>query len=181
MASKCARVSWFIGREPSYWWNHAGCSLISQPHLRSQNGVSHYAQRDLSIDPDPLQRGPSAHRSGDDVQPVPCLPRIWRVHAHYSQKVGYGWLLVLTVHSWLELMQSDRVKFDDGEKVDWVMQSVKWGLSEKNAACQNGQNNPLSTTARNFLDLTWIVGWSSAKDPLHDVLYPIEKGALVPE
>ncbi|KAF9038308.1 hypothetical protein BDZ89DRAFT_1090557 [Hymenopellis radicata] len=35
---------------------------------------------------------------------------------------------------WLELMESDGVRFEDGERVEWVMASVKRGLNDKNAA-----------------------------------------------
>ncbi|KAF8908755.1 hypothetical protein CPB85DRAFT_1308603 [Mucidula mucida] len=34
---------------------------------------------------------------------------------------------------WLELMESDGVRFEDGERVAWVMASVKRGLNDKNA------------------------------------------------
>jgi hypothetical protein len=34
---------------------------------------------------------------------------------------------------WVEVMQSDGVRFEDAEKVEWIMDSVKRGLSEKTA------------------------------------------------
>jgi hypothetical protein len=34
---------------------------------------------------------------------------------------------------WVEVMQSDGVRFEDAEKVEWVMDSVKRGLSERTA------------------------------------------------
>lgn len=34
---------------------------------------------------------------------------------------------------WLEIMESDGARFEDGERVGWVMDSVKRGLSEKSA------------------------------------------------
>ncbi|KAG7448416.1 uncharacterized protein BT62DRAFT_964788 [Guyanagaster necrorhizus] len=35
---------------------------------------------------------------------------------------------------WLELMETDGVRFEDGERVDWIMASVKRGVNDKNAA-----------------------------------------------
>ncbi|KAF8868711.1 hypothetical protein BD779DRAFT_894105 [Infundibulicybe gibba] len=35
---------------------------------------------------------------------------------------------------WLELMEDDGVRFEDGERVEWIMQSVSRGVNEKNAA-----------------------------------------------
>ena len=35
---------------------------------------------------------------------------------------------------WVELMEADGGRFEDGEKVELVMESLKRGLSEKNAA-----------------------------------------------
>lgn len=35
---------------------------------------------------------------------------------------------------WLEIMESDGVRFEDGEKVEQVMESVRRGMKEKNAA-----------------------------------------------
>jgi hypothetical protein len=34
---------------------------------------------------------------------------------------------------WIELMNADGMRFEDGERVEWVMDSVKRGLTEKNA------------------------------------------------
>lgn len=34
---------------------------------------------------------------------------------------------------WKDLMESDGVRFEDGDRVGWVMDSVKRGLNEKNA------------------------------------------------
>lgn len=38
-----------------------------------------------------------------------------------------------TQPDWLELMESDGVRFEDGERVEWAMASVKRGLNDKNA------------------------------------------------
>ncbi|KAK0454113.1 uncharacterized protein EV420DRAFT_1765921 [Desarmillaria tabescens] len=35
---------------------------------------------------------------------------------------------------WLEMMETDGVRFEDGERVDWIMASVKRGVNDKNAA-----------------------------------------------
>ncbi|KAH9915626.1 uncharacterized protein B0H18DRAFT_1124832 [Fomitopsis serialis] len=35
---------------------------------------------------------------------------------------------------WLDIMESDGVRFEDGERVEWAMESIRRGLNEKNAA-----------------------------------------------
>ena len=35
-------------------------------------------------------------------------------------------------NEWLDLMDADGGRFEDGEKVEWVMESLRRGLSEKN-------------------------------------------------
>ncbi|KAH9833107.1 uncharacterized protein C8Q71DRAFT_909620 [Rhodofomes roseus] len=35
---------------------------------------------------------------------------------------------------WLDIMESDGVRFEDGERVEWAMDSIRRGLNEKNAA-----------------------------------------------
>ena len=35
---------------------------------------------------------------------------------------------------WLELMETDGVRFEDGERVEWIMASIRRGMNEKNAA-----------------------------------------------
>jgi hypothetical protein len=34
---------------------------------------------------------------------------------------------------WIELMNADGIRFEDGERVEWIMDSIKRGLTEKNA------------------------------------------------
>lgn len=35
---------------------------------------------------------------------------------------------------WLEIMEADGARFEDGERVEWVMEALRRGMSEKNAA-----------------------------------------------
>jgi hypothetical protein len=34
---------------------------------------------------------------------------------------------------WLQIMESDGVRFEDGERVTWVMEAIKRGMVEKHA------------------------------------------------
>ena len=35
---------------------------------------------------------------------------------------------------WLDIMESDGVRFEDAERVEWAMESIRRGMNEKNAA-----------------------------------------------
>ncbi|KAF4586604.1 hypothetical protein EYR40_010616 [Pleurotus pulmonarius] len=35
---------------------------------------------------------------------------------------------------WMEMMENDGVRFEDGERIDWIMSAIKRGVNDKNAA-----------------------------------------------
>ena len=48
---------------------------------------------------------------------------------------------------WLAIMEADGAHFEDGERVEWVMEAVRRGISEKNAASLYQVRASAATTA----------------------------------
>lgn len=52
---------------------------------------------------------------------------------------------------WNEIMENDAVRFDDGDKLEWIVGSLKRGVSEKNAAILYEVSRFFSTPALKFI------------------------------